>query len=78
MLHEFHHQLMVCAEPSMMQFKRDPPVAITTFILGTDLLYGFLLTTMLFWLTQMTQMIVKAAPGKFGCYQELLQWVFLP
>ena len=62
----------------MMQFKSDSPIAIAAFILITDLLDGFLLTAMLFWLTQMAQMIVKAAPGEFGCYQELFQWVFLP
>jgi len=56
----------------MMQFKSDSSVAIAAFILGTDLLNGFLLTIMFFWLTQMAQMIVKAAPGEVGCYQELL------
>jgi hypothetical protein len=61
-----------------MQFKRDSPVAIATFILNADLLYCIFLTTILFRLIQMLQVIVIAAPGEFGCYQELVQRVFLP
>jgi hypothetical protein len=76
--HEFHHQLMVGTEPSMAQLKSNSPVAIAAFVFNTDLLYNFLLIMMLFRLIQMSQMIVKTAPGEFGCYQELFQWVFLP
>jgi hypothetical protein len=56
----------------MMQFKSDSPVAIATFIFDADLLYGIFLTTILFRLIQMLQVIVIAAPGEFGCYQELV------
>ena len=62
----------------MAQLKSNPPVAIAAFVFNTDLLYNFLLIMMLFRLIQMSQMIVKTAPGEFGCYQELFQWVFLP
>jgi len=62
----------------MVQLKCDSSIAIAAFILNTDLLYSFPLTGMFFGLTQMLQVIVIAAPGEFGCYQELVQWVFLP
>jgi hypothetical protein len=69
---------MVDLKPSMTQFQSDTPVAIPAFMLIADLLYGFQIATVLFWLTLMLQMIVIAAPGDFGCYEELLQWIFLP
>jgi hypothetical protein len=56
----------------MMQFKGDSPIAVATFIFDADLLYGIFLTTILFRLIQMLQVIVIAAPGEFGCYQELV------
>jgi len=62
----------------MTQFKRNPPVAIAAFVLGTDLMYRFSFTGMLFRIIQLLQMIIKAAPGEFGCYQELFQREFLP
>jgi hypothetical protein len=61
-----------------MQLKRDSTVAITTFILNTDLFYGFLLITVLFRLTQMAQMIVIAASGDFCYYQKQFYRMFLP
>jgi hypothetical protein len=62
----------------MTQFNRDSPIAIAAFILNTDLFNGFLFSGMLFRLIQMLLMVVIAAPGEFGCYQELFQRVFLP
>ena len=62
---------MISFETSMMQFKSDSSVAIAAYILSTDLFYGFLLTIMFLWLKKMAQMIVEAAPGEVGCFQEL-------
>jgi hypothetical protein len=62
----------------MVELECDPSVAIASLILTTDLPYGFSLTGMLFRLPQMFQVIVIAAPGEFGCYQEPFQGVFLP
>jgi hypothetical protein len=54
----------------MMHFNCYTPIAIAAFIFKTDLFYGFLFNRMFFRLILMLQVIIKAAPGEFGCYQE--------
>jgi hypothetical protein len=48
LFHELNNQFMVDLKPFMAQFQSDTPVAIPAFMLITDLLYRFSLTTMLF------------------------------
>jgi hypothetical protein len=70
LLHEFQNQLVIGLESSPMQLYRDPPIAITAFILDTDLLYLIPFAVMFYRLTEMLQVIVITAPGDFYCYQE--------
>ncbi len=78
LLHQLHHQLVVGLESSSSQFKCDSPIAITAFMLNADVSDRLLLFEMLLGLAGVLQVIVITAPGKFGCYQELPQWVCLP
>jgi len=57
-------------ESSFPQFNRDPPIAISTFILNADIPDRLSLFEMLLGLMKMFQVIVIAAPGKLGCCQE--------
>jgi hypothetical protein len=41
-------------------------------------MYRFSFFGMLFRFIQLLQMIIKAAPGEFGCYQEFFQRELLP
>lgn len=45
---------------------------------NTYLLDCLTLIPVLFRLVQSFLVMVIAAPGEFGCYQEFIQWIFLP
>jgi len=78
LFHEFHDQFVICLKSSMTQLKRNPSITVATFVLGTNLMYRFSFFGMLFRFIQLLQMIIKAAPGEFGCYQEFFQRELLP
>ena len=78
MFHEFQNQLMIGLESPPMQLDHDPTVAITAFILDTDLLDLIPFVVVLCTLTEMFEVVVITAPGDFGCYQEPFPWIYLP
>ena len=63
LLHELHHQLVVGPESSSSQFKCDPPITITAFMLNADASDHLSLFEMLLDLTQVLQVIVITASG---------------
>ena len=54
---------MVGLKPSVSQFKRNPPITVTAFMLVADTLNHFSLFEMPGEFTQAFQVIVIAAPG---------------
>ena len=69
---------MIGLESSVVHFNRHSAISIAPFVLNTDRMYLIPFVSVLQRLVLLLQVVVITAPGKFGCYQELFQGVFLP
>ena len=69
---------MVSLESSPPQFKRNPPITITAFMLMADTSDRFSLSEMLWRLVETLQVIVIGASGDTRYAQKQCQGIFMP